>query len=74
VGRSPDISVMWRTEYYAGAGYIRHVAVKRLKNWRILLKQSFTGWWLGLVVRALVTPMKLVYIVPVLVLRWVTAR
>jgi len=30
VGRSPDISVMWRTEYYAGAGYIRHVAVKRL--------------------------------------------
>jgi len=32
VGRSPDISVMWRTEYYAGAGYIRHVAVKRLMN------------------------------------------
>jgi len=32
VGRSPDISVMWRTEYYAGAGYIRHVAVKRLTN------------------------------------------
>ena len=31
VGRSPDISVMWLTEYYAGAGYIRHVAVKRLK-------------------------------------------
>jgi len=31
VGRSPDISVMWRTEYYAGAGYIRHVAVKRLR-------------------------------------------
>jgi len=30
MGRSPDISVMWRTEYYAGAGYIRHVAVKRL--------------------------------------------
>jgi len=32
VGRSPDISVMWRTEYYAGAGYIRHVAVKRLNQ------------------------------------------
>jgi len=32
VGRSPDISVMWRTEYYAGAGYIRHVAVKRLRG------------------------------------------
>jgi len=32
VGRSPDISVMWRTEYYAGAGYIRHVAVKRLST------------------------------------------
>ena len=32
VGRSPDISVMWRTEYYAGAGYIRHVAVKQLNG------------------------------------------
>jgi len=45
VGRSPDISVMWRTEYYAGAGYIRHVAVKRLNkifqyfNWRCRLMQ-----------------------------------
>jgi len=37
VGRSPDISVMWRTEYYAGAGYIRHVAVKRLN--RIIMLQ-----------------------------------
>jgi len=27
---SPDISVMWREQYTAGAGYIRQLAVKGL--------------------------------------------
>jgi len=28
---SPDISVMWREQYSAGAGYIRQLAVKGLR-------------------------------------------
>ena len=45
VGRSPDISVMWRTEYYAGAGYIRHVAVNGLNNnSAILLNDSYVSF------------------------------
>ena len=48
VGRSPDISVMWRMEYYAGAGYIRHVrhvAVKGLLGLCYRLLQ-----WLNVVI------------------------